>query len=68
MAGLPANSLVGILPFDFRLKREHKELEVYVMCEFPYPVILADKFAESFDGVSSRMVIGNGGHRSAWLL
>ncbi len=31
------------------------------MCEFPYRVILADKFAESFDGVSSRMVMATAG-------
>ncbi len=34
------------------LKRGEKGLEVYVMCEIPSNVILADKFAEIFDGFS----------------
>ncbi|MBN1191651.1 MAG: phosphoenolpyruvate synthase [Dehalococcoidales bacterium] len=34
------------------LKRGKKGLEVYVMCEIPSNVILADKFAEKFDGFS----------------
>ena len=34
------------------LKRGDKELEVYVMCEIPSNVILADEFAEIFDGFS----------------
>jgi len=37
---------------DFGLKRGHNELEVYVMCEIPSNVILAEKFAERFDGFS----------------
>jgi len=47
-----SHRFVEVLPFDFRLKRGHKELEVYVMCEFPSSAILADKFAERFDGFS----------------
>ncbi|MBD3345159.1 MAG: phosphoenolpyruvate synthase [Chitinivibrionales bacterium] len=34
------------------LKRGEGGLEVYVMCEIPSNVILADKFAERFDGFS----------------
>ena len=34
------------------LKRGEKELEVYVMCEIPSNVILAEEFAEIFDGFS----------------
>ena len=34
------------------LKRGEAGLEVYVMCEIPSNVILADKFAEIFDGFS----------------
>ncbi|MDF2152859.1 phosphoenolpyruvate synthase [Vibrio sp. CAU 1672] len=34
------------------LKRGDKGLEVYVMCEIPSNVILADRFAERFDGFS----------------
>ncbi|MDH5587699.1 MAG: phosphoenolpyruvate synthase [Nitrospirota bacterium] len=34
------------------LKRGDKELEVYVMCEIPSNVILAEEFAEIFDGFS----------------
>jgi len=34
------------------LKRGMNELEVYVMCEIPSNVILADRFAEIFDGFS----------------
>ena len=34
------------------LKRGHKGLEVYVMCEIPANVILADQFAKRFDGFS----------------
>jgi len=37
---------------DYGLKRGHHELEVYVMCEIPSNVILAEKFAERFDGFS----------------
>jgi pyruvate,water dikinase len=34
------------------LKRGENGLEVYVMCEIPSNVILADKFSEVFDGFS----------------
>ena len=34
------------------LQRGQNELEVYVMCEIPSNVILADEFAEIFDGFS----------------
>ncbi|MCF8063164.1 MAG: phosphoenolpyruvate synthase [Deltaproteobacteria bacterium] len=34
------------------LKRGEKGLEVYVMCEIPSNVILADRFADRFDGFS----------------
>lgn len=34
------------------LKRGENDLEVYVMCEIPSNVILADQFAEIFDGFS----------------
>jgi pyruvate, water dikinase len=34
------------------LKRGENQLEVYVMCEIPSNVILADEFAEIFDGFS----------------
>lgn len=34
------------------LRRGHKGLEVYVMCEIPSNVILAEEFAEIFDGFS----------------
>ena len=34
------------------LKRGEKDLEVYVMCEIPSNVILAEAFAEIFDGFS----------------
>ena len=34
------------------LKRGEKGLQVYVMCEIPSNVILADRFAERFDGFS----------------
>jgi pyruvate, water dikinase len=34
------------------LKRGERGLEVYVMCEIPSNVILADEFAEIFDGFS----------------
>ena len=37
---------------NYGLKRGHNELEVYVMCEIPSNVILAEKFAERFDGFS----------------
>lgn len=34
------------------LKRGERDLEVYVMCEIPSNVILADQFSERFDGFS----------------
>ncbi len=34
------------------LRRGERELEIYVMCEIPSNVILADAFAEIFDGFS----------------
>ena len=34
------------------MRGEHG-LEIYVMCEIPGNVILADQFAEIFDGLSS---------------
>jgi pyruvate,water dikinase len=34
------------------LKRGEKDLEIYVMCEIPSNVILAEQFAEVFDGFS----------------
>ena len=34
------------------LKRGENGLEVYVMCEIPSNVILAEEFAERFDGFS----------------
>jgi pyruvate, water dikinase len=37
---------------DFGLKRETNGLEVYVMCEIPSNVILAEEFADVFDGFS----------------
>ena len=37
---------------DFGLKRAENGLEVYVMVEIPSNVILADKFAQLFDGFS----------------
>jgi len=37
---------------DFGLRRGEKGLEVYVMCEVPSNVILADEFAQRFDGFS----------------
>ena len=37
---------------EFGLKRGKDGLEVYVMCEIPSNVILADKFAQIFDGFS----------------
>src|SRR5208282_6922832 len=36
----------------YGLKRGHNELEVYVMCEIPSNVILAEEFAQRFDGFS----------------
>ncbi len=37
---------------EFGLKQGENGLEVYVMCEIPSNVILADEFAEMFDGFS----------------
>ncbi len=37
---------------EFDLKRGQNGLEVYVMCEIPSNVILADQFAQRFDGFS----------------
>ncbi len=37
---------------DYGLKRGENGLQVYVMCELPSNVILADQFAEYFDGFS----------------
>jgi len=37
---------------EFGLKRGKDGLEIYVMCEIPSNVILADEFAEIFDGFS----------------
>ncbi|NQE44464.1 putative phosphoenolpyruvate synthase, partial [ANME-1 cluster archaeon GoMg2] len=37
---------------EFGLKQGENELEVYVMCEIPSNVILADEFADVFDGFS----------------
>lgn len=37
---------------EFGLKRGENALEVYVMCEIPSNVILAEEFAEIFDGFS----------------
>jgi pyruvate, water dikinase len=34
------------------LKRGERDLQVYVMCEIPSNVILADQFSEVFDGFS----------------
>jgi pyruvate,water dikinase len=37
---------------DNGLRRDENDLQVYVMCEIPSNVILAEKFAERFDGFS----------------
>lgn len=37
---------------EFGLKQGENGLEIYVMCEIPSNVILADRFAEIFDGFS----------------
>ncbi len=37
---------------EFGLKRGENGLQVYVMCEIPSNVVLADKFSEYFDGFS----------------
>ena len=37
---------------EFGLRREENGLEVYVMCEIPSNVILAEQFADVFDGFS----------------
>lgn len=37
---------------EFGLKQDENKLEIYVMCEIPSNVILADEFADVFDGFS----------------
>lgn len=37
---------------EFGLKRGENDLEIYVMCEIPSNVVVADQFAEIFDGFS----------------
>ncbi|MFP3898062.1 MAG: phosphoenolpyruvate synthase [Dehalococcoidia bacterium] len=37
---------------EFGLRREQNGLEVYVMCEIPSNVVLAEQFADVFDGFS----------------
>lgn len=37
---------------DYGLKRGENELQIYMMCEIPSNYILAEKFAEKFDGFS----------------
>jgi len=37
---------------EFGLKQGENDLEVYVMCEIPSNVVVADQFAEVFDGFS----------------
>lgn len=37
---------------EFGLKQEENGLEVYVMCEIPSNVVLAEEFADVFDGFS----------------
>ncbi|MCX7636202.1 MAG: hypothetical protein N2Z74_10725, partial [Syntrophales bacterium] len=37
---------------EFGLRQGENNLEVYVMCEIPSNVILAEEFAEIFDGFS----------------
>jgi pyruvate,water dikinase len=37
---------------EYGLKRGENDLEVYVMCEIPSNVVVADQFAEIFDGFS----------------
>ncbi|UCE92154.1 MAG: phosphoenolpyruvate synthase [Methanobacteriota archaeon] len=37
---------------DFGLKQGENDLEIYVMCEIPSNVIMAEEFAEVFDGFS----------------
>jgi len=37
---------------EFGLQQHEKGLEIYVMCEIPSNVILADEFADIFDGFS----------------
>ncbi len=44
-------SMVVKLLYDFGLKRENS-LKIYVMCEIPSNVILADQFLDIFDGMS----------------
>jgi len=37
---------------EFGLKRRENELEIYVMCEIPSNIVLAEEFADVFDGFS----------------
>jgi pyruvate,water dikinase len=37
---------------EYGLKQGEKDLEIYVMCEVPSNVVVADQFAEIFDGFS----------------
>lgn len=37
---------------EFGLKQGEKDLKVYAMCEIPSNVVLADEFAQMFDGIS----------------
>ncbi len=46
-----ADRVLGVLE-ENGLKRGEKGLEVYVMCEIPSNVTLADRFADRFDGFS----------------
>jgi len=46
-----ADKVLAVLKQN-KLERHKDDLEVYVMCEIPSNVILADKFADRFDGFS----------------
>jgi pyruvate,water dikinase len=46
-----ADRVLGVMA-DQGLKRGERELEVYVMCEIPANVVLAEQFSERFDGFS----------------
>lgn len=46
-----ADKVLGLME-QYGLKRGLHKLQVYVMCEIPSNIILADKFAEKFDGFS----------------
>ncbi len=43
--------VIGVME-KYGLKQGENDLEIYVMCEIPSNVILADQFAEVFDGFS----------------